>query len=292
MLSVVITAKEEAGLIQRAIRAFQREDYLGEDYEIIVVAPDKETLAAAEECGSQIRVVRDKGISKAAAMSLIKAYVRGERIIFSDGDVVIRPGAVRELLKVQARAVTGRPVYWQTGSDEQPYRFWQECLVDTAHYLRVKAAERGDFISLSGYLFLINSELFKRLNWPNDLLAEDEYLSYWLWFNGYKIAYAPQAEVLVKYPNNYQDWLRQKVRTLAGNYQVSVEWKRGIARNFNYELRGAVGMWRRYVKNVKEAFWLIWLFAARAHAWVLAWLKFKVFKQSKDEIWQRVRSSK
>ncbi len=292
MVSVVITAKQEAHLIQRAIRAFLDEDFLGEKYELIVVAPDEATLSLARALGADINLLRDKGVSKAAAMKLAAAYVHGEKIIFSDGDVVIQPGAVKELLKAEADAVGGHPVYQNYQAERQPYKYWQECLVDMAHKLRLAAMREKRPVLLSGYLLLIKAEILKQIELPDDLLAEDSFLSYWLWQHNYKTTYAPQAKVLVKYPNNYSDWLKQKVRTLAGAYQLPRAWRQAEKRNFNYELKGARQMWADYVNNWRQAVWMGCLFIARLHAWWLAYLKFKVFKQTQQQIWQRVESSK
>lgn len=292
MISVVITSKEEANLVQRAINRFLEEDYLGYEFEIIVVAPDKETLKAAQDVNPKVKVVQDKGISKAAAINLVKSYIHGEKIIFSDGDVIIEPGAVKELLKIKADAVTGQPVYLKHSQERQPYKFWQECLLDTAHRLRSIAQQKKGFILLSGYLFLIKGEILRQIDLPENLLAEDEFLSYWLWNNNFSLAYAPQAKVLVKYPNNYHDWLKQKIRILAGTYQIPQNWKQTTMRSFKDELWGAGQMWKNYVANFKQAIRMMWLFLARLQAWCLAYLKFKVLKQNKSKIWQRVESSK
>ena len=39
---------------------------------------------------------------------------------------------------------------------------------------------------------------------------------------GYRIRYAPEAQVFVKYPTTYRDWLRQKVRSAGGYAQDTI----------------------------------------------------------------------
>ncbi len=294
MISIVITSKNEAGSIGRAIGAFAGEDYKGEGFEIIVVAPDEATLNAAQAAYAKTKLLRDAGHSKAEALNLTKRHIKGEWVIFSDGDVRIEKGAVAELLKkrVGAAAVGGRPVYWQQECDRQPYKFWQESLLTTAHELRQRAAQNKEMLLLSGYLFMLKTAIFRKVNLPADLLAEDEYISNYLWQQGYVSVYAPEAKVMVKYPNNYNDWLKQKVRTLAAGYQLKRSAKRRAMRSFRREVGGVFLIWRLNVKNFKQAIWMGALLAARLHAWLLAFYKFKILKQKQKKIWQRVESTK
>jgi len=320
MLSIIITAKEEPRTVGMAIRAFLKsvENYKLKNkeikFEIIVVAPDKETLQAAKETYAEVKLMQDKdGGGKAAAMNLAIEKVQGEQLIFSDGDVEVAENVIEELLKIKSEAVTGRPVVTQAlkhsstktlkhkniktqekiNIKAQKYEYWQECLVDMAHKIRLERDKKNEFLLLSGYLFLIKKEILKDFKFSENLLTEDEYLSYWLWQQGCKVKYASLAEVKVKYADNYHDWIKQKIRSVAGGYQIPVEWKKKIAmRSFSKEAVGGLKMIMDNVKTFKQAYWMKLLFIARLQAWLLAWWKVKILKQQRGQVWQRVESTK
>ena len=290
MISVIITAREEERTIARAIKAFLSEDYK-DDFEIIVVAPDRQTLKAARQAWPKVKMVQDRDRGKALAMNLAIAETKGEKLIFSDGDVEINKGAVEELLKKDGDLVTGRPM--AINKPDNMLAWWQACLVDMADRLRGQRDKQGEFLLLSGYLFMAKKEVFKEFKFAEDLLTEDEYLSYWAWQRGYIIRYTSLAGVKVVFPNNYTDWAKQKIRTLAGGYQIPKDWKKNRAmRTFGKESLQAWQMWKNYVKNFKQAGWMSLLFIARLDVWLRGFIKVKVLKQSRYKVWQRVESTK
>lgn len=318
MISVIITARREEKTIGRAIEAFLGQDF-NDDFEILVVAPDRETLKAAKAVSKKVKFIQDTGRGKAHAMNLAIKEAQGDILIFSDGDVEVGHGAVKELLKVGGEAAAGRPVPLQLqfkaqssppiSSVENPrswkadqlkaekfkviFDFWQYVLFDTAHELRLERDKKNQFLLISGYLFLIKKGTLNNFKFPEYLLTEDEYLSYWLWQKGIRVRYADRAVVKVKYPDNYSDWLKQKVRTLAGGYQIAKEWKKKVAmRGFWRESLGSMGMWLKYVRSLKQALWIALLFAARLQAWFLAFIKVRLLGQTRDQVWQRVESTK
>ena len=67
MLSIIITSYKEAKTIGRAIESFVNQNI--KDYELLILAPDKETLDAAKKY-KKVKVIRDKGNGKPAALNL------------------------------------------------------------------------------------------------------------------------------------------------------------------------------------------------------------------------------
>ncbi len=291
MISVIITAKDEAKTIGKATAAFKSQDYLGQDFEIIIVAPDEATLKVAGESGGQIRTIKDPGRGKSVALNLAVKEAKGETIIFSDGDVVVQDEAVKYLLNKKEILVSGRPVVAEKQIDI--FGFWQKVLFETAHKLRAGKEQVGQYFPVSGYLFMIKKAALKDFIFPEESLAEDEYLSYYFWQSGGKIYYEPRAEVRVKGPDNFHDWVRQKTRTLGGSYQIPRVWKKGrAARSFVPEAGKAWTLWKDYGDNCKHRWWLILLFMARLYAWTLAAIKVKILGQKRSQVWQRVESTK
>jgi len=291
MVSIIITAKDEAPTIKKAVDGFLKQA-INDDFELIVVAPDRKTLRAAQEVSDKVKIIQDAGRGKAEALNLALGQAQGKLLVFSDGDVAVKQDALAKLMAVEADLVSGRPVAYQD-QESNMFAYWQRVLFDSAHQLRLERDKQKKFLLVSGYLFSVKSSVLNDFKFDENLLTEDEYLSYWVWHQGYKISYAGQVEVKVKCPDNYSDWLKQKVRTLAGGYQLPQEWKKNIAmRGFLRESFKIWWVWQRYVKNFKQACWMALLFIARLQAWLLAFTKVKLLKQNRAKIWQRVASTK
>jgi len=293
MISVIITSKNEPLTIGRAIKAFLNQDYRDYDFEILVNAPDEDTLAKARQLKSaKVKTIQDTGQGKPAALNFSLAQAKGDILIFSDGEVEIKKGAIKSLLdNLLSAAVTGRPV--SINDQTNKYGFWSHCLVDMAHQLRIKCSQQKKFILLSGYLFAVKKDIIKNFKFPANILTEDEYLSYYIYNEGHQINYAPEAIVKVKYADNYYDWIAQKIRSLGGSYQIPAKWKQDRAmRSFSRESRRALSLFRRYGHSFQQRIWLLHLIIARLHAWFKSFVLIKIFRQDCRRLWIRVESTK
>ena len=293
MVSIIITSKNEGKSIGQAIHAFLKQDFHQHTFEIIVVAPDEETLQGAQALGSDlVTTIKDTGVGKVQALNLAISRANGNILIFSDGDVVVGNLAVAALLaKLETGVVSGRPIAEKNSVNK--YIFWQNCLFDSAHKMRLRRSAENKFITLSGYLFACKKELLRGFVFPQDILTEDEYLSYYLFNRSIRIAYAPLAKVFVKAPKNYSDWLKQKVRTLGGSYQIPVGWKKNIAmRSFSKESAHVFSLLSNYGKNFRQQYWLQLLFFARLYAWIKAFFLVKILEKNSRSLWIRVISTK
>lgn len=287
MISIIITAFKEAKTIGRAVEAV-RIGTKGIEYETIVIAPDIETLNAAKKAGA--KTIKDLGKGKSAALNLVVSKAKGEILVLTDGDVQISERAIFELMEKmrdeKIGAVTGRPV--SINSKKNKFGFWAYLLTETADNRRKKAVREGKRFFCSGYLFAIRKRLFPKLQ--EDLLSEDGYISHRVYEQGYKIEYADKAEVYVKYPDNFKDWINQKKRSAGGYNQIrkilGVE-----IRSFRKESSGAFGL-VKYVSNLKELFWLFNLFFSRIYLWILIYRDINLKNKSHKEIWKRVESTK
>lgn len=254
---------------------------------LIVVAPDQQTLSKAKEicqkCGYDGYVtLQDAGKGKAVALNTAVNYIQAsckvdpekDVLIFTDGDMYIGEGAIKELVQpFQTAQLQGLLDHSQEVVEEQGFEKWRTeparaklggvgghpvSLDDRASqfgyysYLFCQAAhirrltnrvchegfgdsvdvcmpmhirehnnqEKSDFVPMSGYLYAI--KLVDRLfPIPPDVRAEDAYISQKLVDMGYGIDYAPEALAYVRFPKNFNDWVRQKTRSLGGNVQLA-----------------------------------------------------------------------
>jgi len=292
-LSILITSYNEPDTIGQAIEACLRD--LPADGEIIVICPDpptREVVMAWAARDGRVRHLYDMGRGKPAALNLGVKAARGEIVVFTDGDVQIDRGALPALLlpfaKAQIGAVTGRPISVSARSTMLGY--WSHLLTDAAHAARQARQVSGQFLLCSGYWFAARRALIPPI--PEDALAEDAVISHRIAEQGWQIAYAPQARVLVKYPTTYADWLRQKVRSAGGYAQDYVRRSSVQMRSARLEVQDGTGFAWRYGRSPREKLWTLALFAARLHLWGLVYWRVRVRKMSLARLWQRVASTK
>jgi cellulose synthase/poly-beta-1,6-N-acetylglucosamine synthase-like glycosyltransferase len=288
MISILITAYKEAGTIGKAIEHLTKN--VKEGYEVIVAAPDKGTLNAAKKY--KVKLVKDPAKGKPAAMNLLLKKAKGDILIFSDGDVYVNDNAVNELLNKfkdeKVGAVTGRPVSLSPRNTMLGY--WSHLLTDIgAHETRSLRVKKNKFILCSGYLFAIRNVINKI---PEDVLSEDAIISHFIWKKGYKIDYAPKAEVYIRYPTTFRDWMIQKRRSTGGYNQINKyikkpERMRSMFREAFFSYRA----WS-YPKSLKEVFYTFMLYFAKFYLWIKIYIDLNIRKKPLKEVWKRVETTK
>ncbi|WP_420642459.1 glycosyltransferase [Candidatus Leptofilum sp.] len=294
MVSVLITAYREAATIGPALDAFLPQ--LPPNSELLVICPDTETTAVVHQYAARHPQVRhvpepDKR-GKPAALNLGLQAAQGDLVVFSDGDVVIGENALAPLLAPFADekvgAVTGRP--FSNSPRQTKLGYWSHVLVEGAHQTRKNRHAKGDFLLCSGYLFAARRELIDPI--PEDALAEDAVISHRIAEQEFTIRYAPEAAVFVKYPDNYADWLRQKVRSAGGYAQDYVRNSRFSMRSARLEAQQGTRLALKFAQTPRELWWTMLLFLARLHLWLLVFWRVRVLKRPLTTLWQRVESTK
>ena len=291
MISVIITAYKEPRTIGRAIGAVLRQISAGD--EIIVAAPDDETLSEAKKHGKgarNLKLLKDAGKGKPAALNLAVSKAKGDILVLTDGDVYIGDGAIKPLLNFfrdeKIGAVSGNPASTNPKSDK--YGFWAYMLTKVANDVRADAARNHKKISCSGYLFAIRRKLFPKL--PEELLSEDGYISEKVYDAGFLAGYSENSKVYVKYPDNFADWIKQKKRSAGGYNQIKKMIGRQ-ARSFGSESAGAFRFFK-YISIPLELIWLFELFIARLYLWAAIFKDVNIWKKRREELWLRVESTK
>jgi poly-beta-1,6-N-acetyl-D-glucosamine synthase len=306
MISILLTAWKEQSTIGRAIECLVCPDYSGipDDYELLLVAPDDETRDAAQEkvnelsIQSKYRYFKDKCEGKPRALNMLFEAAKGDIFILTDGEVFLEKNAVAELLAAlrsekDLGGVSGRPVPLNNRNDGL-YGYWAHMQADAVHKMRVdrdRSAKR--FFPLSGYVMAVKN---LKYHFPDDLFIDDAYMSYDIYNKGYKIGYAPNAKVRVKYPTNWNDFIKQKFRSLIGFEQL---WKYGIikketiSRSFWQELSY---FWYPiyYARNPFELFYSLVYFPVRLYLWVRNKLGRELVRSGKSirDVYVRTESTK
>ncbi len=293
MLSILITAFHEAQTIGRAIEAFLPQ--LPSEAEILVICPDPETVAVVEEYVARhpaVRHIFDPQRGKPVALNIGLKAAEGDIVVLSDGDVIVAQDALDRLLAPfqdpQVGAVSSHPL--STSPRDTLMGYWSHLLTEGIHQMRLKRARAGQFLVCSGYLFAFRRALIDHV--PEDALAEDAVISHRIARQGYRVGYAPQAHVLVKYPTTYRDWLRQKVRSAGGYAQPYVRKAAVRMRSPWLEMLNGTRVALRYPRNRREFLWTLLLFAARLHLWLLVFVNVRLLRRPFAALWQRVETTK
>jgi len=328
MLSIIVTAYREEKTIAKVVRHLLDSQFSGlgkhkldSAWELILVAPDVQTRSAAKqelkklaipETNWQILIDQQKG--KPVALNMCLAVAKGDWLLLTDGDVTFGKNAVWEIVELAEAGqkshiagaqllggVSSRPVGKLAKTTMLNY--WGKLLADAAHHKRTldltehsegfsrRIVPKRKFFPLTGYGMLI-----RNLNWvlPEDILADDAYISYGLHNQGFRLGYAPEARVLVKYPTKLSDYFKQKKRSTGGYLQL---WQYGVVRP---ETKSR-SFWReleyfwfpiRYAQNLREVIWSLLLYPTRAWLWLLIFWERKVQKKSFKKTWVRVESTK
>ncbi len=299
-LSVIITSKNEPLLIKRAIKSVGRQLSDKYDYEILVIAPDSATRQSARECGQkhgfELTVLSDPATAKVkgkpAALNYAFSKVTGDFILLTDGDVYLDKYAVKNLLKKFADPrvgiVSGRIV--PVNSRNSMLGYWAHLLSFVgAHRHKVLKERNKKFFGASGYFYGIRREALLKL--PEDSL-DDAVLSSLIYQKGYRIAYAPNARVLVVFPTTFSDWCKQKVRNLVGNIKMRTDLDLETDRTVTKEAREGLLGSLRFARGFKENVWTLLLIAARLRAWLQAYWISNVQKLNFMKTWVPVESTK
>ena len=312
MISIIITSWKEPKTIGKCIKCIVDRKYSGlnEDFEVIQVSPDKETLEAGLYTAKKLHLnnkefiqIQDPRKGKPSALKLAFKKARGDIWILTDGDTYFEKNAVKYLIEPfknsKVGGVSGRPVAMNKKSSM--FGYWGHLLSDAAHHRRIITMNKKEsnyylsnqeFFPMSGYIMAVRNFNF---DIPPNVLSDDAYLSYSIRNIGKEIAYAPLAKCYVKYPTNLKDYYKQKVRSLGGFIQLKefgVFQKDKQSRSFLIELRYASFV-LKYATNPKEFIWSLTLFPVRLITWIkIFWERVILKKDMPKTGWERIQSTK
>jgi cellulose synthase/poly-beta-1,6-N-acetylglucosamine synthase-like glycosyltransferase len=284
MINIIITSYKEPKTTVQAVNALLNQKNLYEDFKIIVVDPFPEVKKFLKKNIKDKRVefFLDPGEGKNYALNILldEFYSKdtNDILIFTDGDVYVSDTAVSEMIKKfkdkKVGAVTGKPV--SIDSRKTKFGFWSKVVYGGIHKVRVQLDKQKKFFQCSGYLFAIRNGLLSGL--PLDV-PEDAIIPYFIHKKGFRVAYAENAEVYVKYPDNWDDWINQRVRTIKAHENISKTYKdMPRTKSFFNEIRAGILYAIRQPKNAREFLWSLQLYFARLYIY------YKSFRDMQNKI--------
>tara|TARA_Y100000310_G_scaffold307486_1_gene349613 strand:- start:1005 stop:1880 length:876 start_codon:yes stop_codon:yes gene_type:complete len=291
MISIILTAYKEPDTIGKAIEQILKNNL--KNYELLVTAPDDETLNAAKKYSKEIKklkLIKDKGEGKPTALTNAFQIAKGDIFVLTDGDIHISENSINELLKYfkdpKVGAVSGHPI--PVESKKTMLGYWAYILMDIAHKIRQKRNKQNKFLFCTGYLFAMRKDLVNQI--PTSVL-DDSYISQIIWQKGYKIKYEEKAEAFIKNPETFKDWIKQKKRNTFGEFQLRKTTKSSM-RGFKDEARGGIIKVFTYPKTMKEIFWTAFLVLARLYVWINATYNAKIKNSHMKKVWVRIETTK
>ncbi|MDD5053842.1 MAG: glycosyltransferase family 2 protein [Candidatus Nanoarchaeia archaeon] len=291
MISVIITAYNESKTIGKCIKSIASQK-IKEPYELLIIAPDKETLDSAKKANPKARLIKDNAIGKWNALNMGFKKAKGRILILCDGDNYLDKDSINLIIDSfdnEEVGISGGKVL-STNKNKNLMGYWSKLLADAAHKEKLKRRKNKNFIDCSGNLIGLRAGIISEL--PADLLSEDAYMSKYVWNKGFDTEYVPKAKVYAKYPDNFSDWIKQKRRSAGGYPQLNKYFKKTPKmRSFLIEAIKGPFYAISYAKNLRELFWSLILFPARLYLWILIFYD-KLTKKKFKQVWKRVESTK
>ncbi|MEK6919102.1 MAG: glycosyltransferase family 2 protein [Nanoarchaeota archaeon] len=285
MIDVIITSFKEPKATLRAVEKVLSQKVKGLRVIVCDPFPETEKFIKKNLKGGHKSVIffTDPGEGKSYALNLLfnefGSKSKEDIFILTDGDVFVGENAVQSIKDAfndpNVGCVTGKPVCVEDRSTK--YGYWANFLFDGIDSARRKLSDSGSFLECSGYLFAIRKGVIS--DFPLET-SEDSIIPYLFWNKGYKIRYVPQAQVYVKNPSDWKDWLTQKVRNIKGHENLSkIAPNIPRTKSFFNEIKHGWHFLFFYPKNIKEFFWTVELYFARLFIYYRA---FKELKQKKS----------
>lgn len=278
MIDIIITSYKEPKATLKAVQEFLNQK-IKEEFRIIVVDPFPEVGEFLEKQvkSKNFAFFLDPGEGKSYALNLLfqeySSKNKDDIFILTDGDVFVSPNTVKEIRNVfvdkDIGCVTGKPV--SINRRNTKYGYWSHLLFAGIDKVRKKLSNKNKFFECSGYLFAIRKDVI--FDFPLEA-SEDSIIPYLFWKKRYKIKYVPEAEVYVKNPDNWKDWLNQKIRNIKGHENLNkIAPDMPRTKSFFNEIKEGAIFAITFPKNPKEFWWTIELYFARLY------LYFKAFSE-------------
>ena len=287
MINIIIASFNEPNATAKAVGMFLNQK-MPDDFKIIVLDPFPETeiFLRKEINDKKVSFFLDPGEGKSYALNLLFQEIHSKNkddiIILTDGDVYVSENTVSEICSAfknpEVGCVTGKPV--PIDSRLEKYGYWAHFVFEGIHRARKKYHEKKQFFECSGYLFAIRNGVV--MNFPMDA-SEDAIIPYLFWKKGYKTHYAEKAEVYVKNPSTWNDWLLQKIRNIKGHENLNKIFpEMPRTKSFYNEIRYGWHFFFIYPKNPKELFWTLQIYLARLYLYYKAFSEIKNKKSYSD----------
>lgn len=298
MISIIVTAYEDPKTTKECIKRILTQKNFKEEFELIASSPDEPTKKVIIDYKKKypkiIKYVKQEyGSGKNKNMNNIMKIVKGNILIWTDGNKLMKEDTINKLLTPfsdkKVGIVGGTPIPLNDRSDM--FGYWAHLLTYSAMKLKELRYNQGNFVEHSAPIMAFRKELIKEI--PLDV-AEDAIISYMIYKQGYKSVYVPDAMLLVKFPTNLPDWIKQKTRSIKAHEAINKYIEKGDFRMKSFKNEALYGIITSfgYPKNLKEIYWTFLLYLARFYIWIKSFYELNLKKDVYNPDWSRSESTK
>jgi len=297
MISLIVTAYEDPNSTKECIRRLLEQKNLNEKFELIAACPDEPTkkviMDYKKKHPSIVKYVKQDDGDKNQLMNKIIKIAKGDILIWTDGNKFMEENSISFLLEPFKDPLVGIAGGRPTSMNERNnlFGYWSHLLTDSSDKVKQKLFREGKFVEHSANILAHRKNLIKKI--PLDV-AEDAIISYLVSSKGYKNVYVPEAKVLVMYPRNLKDWIKQKVRSIKSHEALNkyVPNKNLKMKSFANEVIYGVLLSLTHPKNLREVYWALLLYPARLYIWGKSFYEIKIKKIPYTANWSRSQSTK
>jgi len=210
---------------------------------------------------------------KAAALNSILRHVKGDVVIFMDGDVVLEKEAFSTLVqpfllndKVGICSGNTMPIQAENGFFDFASLFIRSLHHELCSYL----ASRGWTPKVNGTFYAVRRNIVDAF--PRNVVSDDEYASWRAQKMGFHIVYVPTAMVYTRDPSTFCGFIRWQRRIIVGQMYMK--------RHFDYQvptMRASVAaprLLKLLIRHRRKLLSLLTLFLLGALSFLLAFVTF------------------
>ncbi|MDQ6749266.1 MAG: bifunctional polysaccharide deacetylase/glycosyltransferase family 2 protein [Actinomycetota bacterium] len=231
-VTVIVPAYNEEVGIERAVRSLAGSDYEPLDVVVVDDGSQDATAAIVEGLGlSQVRLVRQDNLGKAAALNTGVRLSEAEIVVMVDGDTVFEPATVAHLVAPLADervgAVSGNT---KVGNRGGLLGRWQHIEYVTGFNLDRRMYEVLQCTpTVPGAAGAFRREALEAVGEvSSDTLAEDTDLTLAIGRTGRRVVYAPDARAWTEAPSTLGGLWRQRYRWSYGTMQAVWKHRRAV----------------------------------------------------------------
>lgn len=287
MIDVLITSYNEPKATLRATQTVLKQTK-SKDLRVTVIDPhpEVEDFLRKNIKDARFNFFLDPGEGKSYALNLLFQEMgsqnKDEIFILTDGDVHMSDNAIKAITDAfkdqKVGCVTGRPI--SLDKEDNKYGFWAKVAFEGIDRVRRRLSREKRFFECSGYLFAIRKGVI--FDFPMET-SEDSIIPFLFWKKGYLIKYVPQAEVYIKNPANWNDYIAQKVRNIKAHENLNrIAPDMPRTKSFLNEVKEGTLFALQQPKNFRETIWILELFAARLHIYLKAFSELKEKRRYED----------
>ncbi len=218
---------------------------------------------------------------KASAINLFLAKAKGDIVVIESADTITAPNAIHSLIEPfknpKVGMVGAHPI--PVNSDNTFIGFCVHKLWELHHLMALDVPKCGEMIAFRNFIKTI----------PAYTAVDEAVIESIIANTGYKLAYAKDAIVQNKGPENLKDFIKQRRRIAIGHRHLSVLMGHKVAtmksgKIWKYVLKS------KY-KNVKEVFYMLFLILIEAYVRFMGFLDYQ-FRDKNPFIWDISKSTK